>query len=178
MRLMTLPNSLSFSRFVLAPVAAWALIEDRTALTVLAFVLAIASDILDGRVARARQQTTRLGTLIDHGADATFVTIMLAGAALLGLVPGILPLLIAAAFLQYALDSGLPTGAPLRSSTLGRINGVGYFILAGVVIAVRHFPVFGFLTETLRAAAWCLVVTTLLSIATRARYTWQVRTQR
>ena len=177
MCLMTLPNGLSFSRFVLAPIAAWALIEDRTAVTVIAFVLAIASDILDGRVARARQQTTRVGTLIDHGADATFVTVMLASAAQLGLVPGALPLLIAAAFLQYALDSGLRVGAPLRSSSLGRANGIGYFVLAGVAIAVRHFPAFGFLSEALRVAAWCLVVTTLLSIATRARYVWRVRTQ-
>ena len=178
MRLMTLPNGLSFSRFVLAPIAAWALIEDRTALTVVAFVLAIVSDVLDGRVARARQQTTRVGTLIDHGADATFVTVMLASAAELGLVPGALPLLIVAAFLQYALDSGPRAGAPLRSSSLGRVNGIGYFVLVGVAVAVRHFPAFGGLAEALRAAAWCLVVTTLLSIAARAWYAWRVRTQR
>ena len=178
MRLMTLPNGLSFARFVLAPIAAWALLEDRTAVTVIAFLLAIASDILDGRVARARQQTTHLGTLIDHGADATFVTVMLASAAELGLVPGVLPSLIAAAFLQYALDSGLRAGTPLRSSVLGRVNGIGYFVLVGVAIAVRHFSVFDFLTDVLRAAAWCLVVTTVLSIATRARHAWRVRAQR
>lgn len=178
MRLMTLPNALSLSRFVLAPIAAWALIGDRMVLSVIAFVLAIASDVFDGRVARARQQTTRLGTLIDHGADATFVTVMLASAAWLGLVPGALPLLIAVAFLQYALDSGLGAGRPLRGSSLGRINGIGYFVLAGVAIAVQHLSIFGFLAEVLRVAAWGLVATTLLSIATRARYAWRMRTAR
>lgn len=171
------PNCLSLSRVVMAPVTAWSLLEGLAALSVVAFIAVILSDVLDGRVARARGQTSAFGTLLDHGADATFVSVMLATAAVMGSIPGALPVLIVVAFVQYALDSGASASAAPRSSQLGRINGLAYYVMVACVIAAHHFFPLGLFAVGLRALAWMLVGTTALSIVSRAAYAWQVRRQ-
>ena len=49
-------------------------------------------------------------------------------------IPAPLPLLVAAAFLQYVLDSRALAGSTLQASMLGRGNGICYFILTGLAI--------------------------------------------
>ena len=46
------------------------------------FLLAVASDLVDGALARRRDQVTKIGGLIDHAADATFVTVTITCMAL------------------------------------------------------------------------------------------------
>ena len=65
------------------------------------------------------------------------MTAGLTGAALAGAVPLVLPVLIAVAFGQYVFDSYLVHRQKrLRMSTIGRWNGIGYFVPL-VVIAAR-----------------------------------------
>ncbi|MEX2480080.1 MAG: CDP-alcohol phosphatidyltransferase family protein [Gammaproteobacteria bacterium] len=177
MSLLNTPNCLSLSRVLMAPLTAWLLHEGLALLSVVAFMLVILSDVLDGRVARARAQVSVLGTLLDHGADAVFVSVMLATAAVLGLIPGALPMLIVVAFVQYALDGGAPVGAAPRGSQLGRINGIAYYVMVACIMAVHHFFPVGLFADGVRALAWVLVMTTSLSILSRAAYVWRVRRQ-
>lgn len=167
---LTVPNVLSLSRLPLAAGVVWALFADRISIGMLLFALAVLSDVLDGRLARARHQTTRLGTLLDHGADASFVTAVTTAAAVLGLLPGLLPPLIAIAFLQYLLDSHVLTGASLRRSQLGRYNGIAYYCIAGAALAVGHLdspppP----LLEALNGCGLLLIASTLVSMIQRLR---------
>ncbi|MEQ8234689.1 MAG: CDP-alcohol phosphatidyltransferase family protein [Gammaproteobacteria bacterium] len=166
---LTLPNALSLGRLLLTLPLAWALAENRPVVGIPLFALAVASDLLDGRLARARGQTTRLGTLLDHGADACLVVTLSAGAAMLGLLPAALAPLIAFAFVQYVLDSRVIDGAPLKGSRLGRWNGIAYYVAAGGALAARHLGSPPALVGILHVLGWLLVASTLLSIAARLR---------
>ncbi|RUQ87883.1 CDP-diacylglycerol--glycerol-3-phosphate 3-phosphatidyltransferase [Labedella gwakjiensis] len=81
-----MPNTITIVRILLAPVFLWLLFADdgaggglRWAATAL-FVLAIATDGIDGHIARSRNQVTDLGKLLDPIADK-----VLTGAALVAL---------------------------------------------------------------------------------------------
>ncbi len=67
----TVPNILSASRF---PLAAAFLVSEQTPVRVALIGAASLTDVLDGWLAR-RQQTTRLGALLDPIADKTFVLV-------------------------------------------------------------------------------------------------------
>ena len=81
-RIWTIPNMISVLRLLGVPLFLWLVLgpqADRWALGVLA--AAGLSDWLDGKIARAWNQTSRLGTLLDPMADRLYIF-----AALLGLV--------------------------------------------------------------------------------------------
>ena len=142
---------------------------------------AISTDYFDGIVARRHGTASAGGQLFDHATDCVFVTACLTGAALAGLVPLVLPVLIAVAFGQYVFDSyWLHRRKQLRMSTIGRWNGIGYFVPLVVLAAVRLEVVptlVPLLTSTSRAAAYVLVVTTLVSIVDRATVARQERSR-
>ena len=134
--------------------------------------VALATDYADGIVARRRGTASPAGQLFDHGTDCLFVTAGLTGAALAGLVPPALPVLIAIAFGQYVFDSYLVHRQKrLRMSTIGRWNGIGYFVPL-VVIGAARLDVVPSLTGTLllvaRLTAYALIASTVVSIVDRA----------
>ena len=174
-RLLTLANAISAVRFIAAPFSLAAVLGGEWSLAALLFVGAVASDFVDGWVARHRNTVSALGGVFDHAADAVFVTLTLWGIAYSeaqvrsDVVPGILPLFIALAFLQYLLDSKALAGQALRTSVLGRINGIAYFVVVGVVV-IRNALEVGWLPD--EAIYWaCLVVllSTLVSMLDRLR---------
>jgi CDP-diacylglycerol--glycerol-3-phosphate 3-phosphatidyltransferase len=135
-------------------------------LAALVLAAAVATDVLDGRVARRRGTSGSLGAVFDHGADCLFVTAGLAAGAMRGAFPWILPVLVAAAFVQYVADSyWVYRERALHASTLGRWNGILYFVpLAGdmlVRIGLRAIH------PVVIALAWLLVVSTVISMGER-----------
>lgn len=162
----TLADWLSLARLVLAPAAAWALTGGAAWTAAGLFALAVLTDVLDGRLARRHGVATVRGTLLDHGADAVFVTTVLATAAVLGLIPLLLPPMIALAFLQYARDLGRARIVPV--AWLGRVNGIGYYVLAAAaLLAPVSDAVPGFAAGR-AALAWLLVASTLAAMGLRA----------
>ncbi len=84
-----------------------------------------------------------------------------------------MPALVALAFLQYTLDSRVlnaangGAGAGLVASSLGRWNGIGYFVPLGTVV-VRDALGLGWPGRGLvLALGWGLVASTVLSMADR-----------
>jgi len=128
--------------------------------------VAIASDVVDGPVARRLGSASAAGRLFDHTADVLFVTSGLAAGAVRGAFPWGLPVLVGAAFAQYVLDSYVIDRArQLRPSRLGRYNGILYFVPLGVDIVVRlggHA-----LRPLLTTIVWLLVASTVLSMGER-----------
>lgn len=175
MRFATLPHVLSLSRVALIPAIAGAILRDAGAVSIGIFSIAVITDVLDGRIARRRQQTSQLGTVLDHGSDAAFVVAVCALCAYLGLLPAILAPLIAIAFIQYLLDSRTMEGARLRPSGIGRFNGIAYFAIAGCAIVVHHFANVPVIVSALRALGWFLVATTVFSIFERAIHVLRAR---
>lgn len=164
----TFANALTFSRLVVAPLCAAAILEERALLAFLLFSVAAATDFGDGRVARLRGEVSRLGGLFDHATDATFVSLGLLAVALRGDITLWLPVLIAAAFVQYALDSRVHARRPLRTSALGRANGIAYFVFLGIVL-VRDALGFASLgAAPVAVVAWLLLASTLVSMLDRA----------
>lgn len=144
------------------------------ALAGLALAAAIATDLLDGPMARRRGTASAAGGVFDHTTDCLFVTAGLAAGAGRGVFPWVLPVLVAAAFAQYAADSyWLHRGRSLRTSRLGRWNGILYFTPLGGDILIR-LGLSG-LQPVLTVLVWALVVTTVLSMGERL---WAVRALR
>lgn len=166
-------NALTVLRLLAAGPTTWLLVHPDSGpdgLLAVLVALAVLTDVLDGRVARARGTASDRGRLYDHGTDFLYVTSGLAGAASAGLVTPVLPVLITVAFTQYVLDSYfLHRQKRLRMSTLGRWNGILYFVPLVGFAAARVAPAgpADLLNRTATAIGYLLVVTTALSIVDR-----------
>jgi phosphatidylglycerophosphate synthase len=168
-RWLTWANGVTALRLVAAPACACALLDGAHGVAAALFALAVATDVVDGRLARRRGEASPLGGLLDHATDATFVAVGLGALAATGEVPVLLPLLVAAAFAQYVFDSRAHVGAPLRGSALGRWNGIAYFVALGVPVVRDALGLAWPGPAWVRAFAWLLVASSLLSIADRVR---------
>jgi phosphatidylglycerophosphate synthase len=98
------------------------------------------SDFVDGRVARRARSTDAFGRWLDNLADVFFVLTALTCEVLAGAIPAYIPVLIAASFVQYAIDSILISGssAPVKSR-LGHWGGVVNFALV-LLLAFAPYP--------------------------------------
>ena len=175
---MTWANALTAVRLAIALPCALAITRAQWTLAGALFVVAVATDVFDGIVARRRNEASTLGGLLDHSVDAAFVTVTLAALATIGAVPVPLPALAITAFAQYVWDSKALTGAPLRASVLGRWNGIGYFALVGTATLKGPFGADWLPDVAVLGAGWTLVVTTLASMTDRALALWRVRRAR
>src|SRR5215211_378265 len=87
-RVWTLPNLLSFLRLAGAPVVLWLIIGPQAdGLAVLVLALGGFTDWLDGYLARAWHQTSRIGQMLDPIADRLYILAVLLGLALRGIIP-------------------------------------------------------------------------------------------
>lgn len=87
-RILTIPNLLSFARLLGVPVFVWLILVPQA--DVAAFVLlalAGASDWVDGALARALNQRSRLGILLDPLADRLYIAATLVALAIRELIP-------------------------------------------------------------------------------------------
>ena len=103
-RIVTIPNALSFLRLLGVPLFLWLVLgphADGWAVALL--IVSGATDWLDGKIARATGQISRLGQLLDPLADRLYIAATLVGLALRGLVPWWLLVLLLARDLVLAV---------------------------------------------------------------------------
>jgi cardiolipin synthase len=87
-RILTLPNALSLVRLAGAPLVLWLIIGPQAdGLAVLVLALGGFTDWLDGYLARAWHQTSRIGQMLDPVADRLYILAVLFGLALREIVP-------------------------------------------------------------------------------------------
>ncbi len=141
----------------------------------LLLLLAIGTDLLDGFLARRLGQASNQGGLLDHGADCLFVTCALGGLASANWVPWLLPALIPLAFVQYVFDSRALAGQRLRTNRIGKANGIGYFVLTGLIVFPQWLGLAWLPAVWAYAAAWLLVASTLLSMVERLAFLLRAR---
>src|SRR5215831_20169404 len=168
-------NALTAVRLLLVlPMTAALARPDLLAPGVVAFGLcvAIATDYLDGPIARRTGTASARGMLFDHSTDCLFVTGGLAGAAAAGAITPILPALIPFAFGQYVVDSYIwHRQRQLRASFLGRWNGILYFVPLVLIAAARlsaPSSFASFLQLAARGLGYLLAASTVASMIDRA----------
>jgi cardiolipin synthase (CMP-forming) len=84
----TLPNILTFTRLVAAPIVGYFVLHDHHAWALGLFAYAGVTDAVDGWIARRWNQKTVVGTVIDPMADKALMTILTVCLAVKGLLPG------------------------------------------------------------------------------------------
>jgi len=135
-------------------------------LALIAWVVALVTDFLDGPIARRRGTVSALSGTFDHTSDFLFVVSGIFAGASRGAFPWILPICITAAFAQYAIDSyWIHRQIRLRGSKLGRYNGMLYFVPPCMDILIRLGV--RFLQPLLTLLVWMLVLSTLVSMSQR-----------
>ena len=87
-RILTVPNAISVARLAGVPVFLWLVLGPKADWWAVALlVVAGLSDWLDGKLARAWNQQSRLGQVLDPAADRLYIAATLAGLAIRGIIP-------------------------------------------------------------------------------------------
>ncbi len=134
-RVFTLPNALSLLRLFMVPLVVALLLARSDRLAAAFFVLAAATDFLDGRIAR-RAGPTRLGRILDPVADR----LMLSSVAVVLAVRGLLPAWAVAILVGrdlLALAGSLIVGSKIRVNREGKAATA---VLMGAVALVVIIP--------------------------------------
>ncbi len=164
----TWANLLTLLRLCSIAPCVWGIASGHWVVAAITFTIAVGTDLLDGPVARRFDHASALGGLLDHATDALFVSACLLALALVGHVPLALPVLVAAAFVQYTLDSRALAGKHLRASWLGRGNGIAYFVAVGIPV-IRNALGWSWPPDAwITLLGWLLVLTSLISMLDRA----------
>ena len=166
-QILSLPNLLSLSRVGLAIIMAWNVYHSNWYISVAILWTAIFTDLLDGYLARKKNLTSAIGGLIDHGSDAFFVTFTIAALTHHEWAPVMLVCIIPAAFIQYMLDSKALAGQPLKASSLGKYNGISYFVFVGFPVMQLALEITLIPFDWFVWIGWGLVVTSAISMVDR-----------
>ncbi len=106
-RVLTIPNGISAARLLGVPVFLWLVLGPRTATAdawaVGILIASAASDWLDGKIARAFNQESRLGQVLDPAADRLYIAATLIALAVRAIIPWWLVGLLAARELAVAV---------------------------------------------------------------------------
>ena len=137
-----LPNSLTIFRIVALPFCAYALFKNggedenwRIIAFTLFFIVGL-SDILDGKIARDRNQITEFGKLLDPIADKAMLATATVGASLLGYLSWWITVIflireVAVTILRFAVikKGVIPASKGGKLKTFFQNFGVGFYIL-------------------------------------------------
>lgn len=142
MRDINLPNALTIFRILALPFCAYALFKnggDDDSWRIIAFTLFFIvglSDILDGRIARSRNQITEFGKLLDPIADKAMLATASIGASLLGMLSWWVTAIflireVAVTILRFAVikNGVIPASKGAKLKTFFQNFGVGFYIL-------------------------------------------------
>jgi cardiolipin synthase len=90
-RVLTIPNAISAARLAGVPVFLWLVLGPRTAAAdgwaVALLIAAGLSDWLDGKIARALNQASRLGQVLDPAADRLYIAATVVALAVRAIIP-------------------------------------------------------------------------------------------
>ena len=142
MKDLNLPNALTIFRILALPFCAYALFKnggDDDSWRIIAFTLFFIvglSDILDGKIARSRNQITEFGKLLDPIADKAMLATASIGASLLGMLSWWVTAIflireVAVTILRFAVikNGVIPASKGAKLKTFFQNFGVGFYIL-------------------------------------------------
>ncbi|GMA27284.1 CDP-alcohol phosphatidyltransferase family protein [Arenivirga flava] len=142
-RILTVPNLLSMLRLALVPLFLWLIVSGDDVAALVVLVVASCTDFLDGKLARAWNQITRLGQQLDPAADKLYMLAALIGFTVRELVPAWLLAAIVLRELVLLVIGIVLTRhgiGPLPSSRLGKIATFVLFTAIPVLMLAHAFP--------------------------------------
>ena len=154
----TVPNLISIARLLLVPVFAVLALREQDAWALAVLVVAGASDWLDGRLARALNQQSRLGELLDPAADRLFILVTLLVLASRAVVPWWLVVVIVGRDLLLTLVLGVLMARRVGPLPVHFVGKAGTFALlyALPLLLLAHWP--GALGATADVAGWAMAL--------------------
>jgi CDP-diacylglycerol--glycerol-3-phosphate 3-phosphatidyltransferase len=166
---MGLPDQLTLARIAAVPVVLLLFeldFQGHDYWATAVFAAAMATDWLDGRIARRRGRTSALGSLLDPIADKILVLAVLIELVDLGVLAGwMVALIVAREFLVSGLRlAAIERGVVLHARDLGKVKTWAQAIAAGL----GGLAAAGALDETV--AQWALVVALVLTLLSGLDY--------
>jgi cardiolipin synthase len=167
-----LPNFISIARLVLAPVVIDTMVSGRWRVAFFIFLAAVASDGLDGWLARTFSLRSELGALLDALADKVLIVSVVAALLTVEQIPVTLAILVisrdvmivGAVVISSLVDRPLEIRPLLGSKT----NTLAQFILLAAFLAKQAFQIeLGFFVNSLE------VMVAVLTIASGSVYLWR-----
>ena len=167
---MNTPNKLTLFRILLIPlfmvVALYEITPFPTVVALVVFILACATDWLDGYLARKNNEVTNFGKIVDPLADKMLVT-----AALLCLVndnlvsPWIAIIILAREFIVSGIRiSAASEGNVIAASMWGKVKTVWQFIAICITLVLANFTAtFAFTKIIIDVCMWGAAVLTVIS---------------
>jgi cardiolipin synthase (CMP-forming) len=161
-RVVTIPNAISVARLAGVPVFLWLVLGPRSQAgdwwAVGLLIAAGLSDWLDGKIARALNQQTRLGQLLDPAADRLYIVATVAALAIRAIIPwwlvGVLAAreLLLAAVLAVLRHRGYE---PLQVSFVGKAATLALLYAFPLLFLGAHTASY---SETARIAGWAFAI--------------------
>ncbi|NDU76439.1 CDP-alcohol phosphatidyltransferase family protein [Actinomadura sp. DSM 109109] len=134
-RIFTVPNVLSLARLLGVPLFLWLVLVEADWWALGLLVFAGLSDWLDGKLARAFDQTSRLGMVLDPAADRLYILATLVGLTIRDIIPLWLVLLLVAREVSI-----LPIAPIVRRLGYGGTLPVHFIGKAATMCLLYSFP--------------------------------------
>jgi cardiolipin synthase (CMP-forming) len=161
-RILTIPNVISMARLAGVPVFLWLILGPRTrsadSWAVVLLFAAGASDWLDGKIARALNQQTRLGQLLDPAADRLYIVATIVALAIRAIIPWwLVGILVARELvLGIALVALRTRGyGPLQVSFVGKAATLNLLYAFPLLLLGSHQGIFA---EIARVVGWAMAI--------------------
>ena len=173
---MNLPTSLTLLRIFFIPLVVVLLLtkgENMDLWAVGVFLVAAATDLFDGYLARKRSQVTTVGILLDPIADKLLTSAAFISLVELQLVPAWMVVIIVGRELAITGLRSIASaeGFQLRPSELGKTKTVFQVVAISVIILETRYPA----VETLGTVLLWMVV--LFAVVSALQYSWLFRRQ-
>lgn len=162
------PNHLTWFRLIVAPVVPFVFIYDGNAYKWIAcaiYVTAALTDLVDGILARRRQQITALGKILDPIADKVLIVGALAALAINGVLNAwwLIPIIFREISVTVARFLLIPKNQIVAAQKSGKIK-----------VVIQHVAILFFFLLSLRLTAFEGLYTTILYILAYATLTLAV----
>jgi cardiolipin synthase len=161
-RVVTIPNAISVARLLGVPVFLWLVLGPRSTTgdwwAVGLLIAAAASDWLDGKIARAFNQESRLGQVLDPAADRLYIVATVVALAVRGIIPWWLLGLLAARELVLGvvlLVLRRHSYGPLQVSFVGKAATAALLYAFPLLFLGSHTASY---SEAARIAGWAFAI--------------------
>lgn len=164
---MSIPNIITLGRILLVPVIVWAIASGQMAIAFVLFLIAGASDAVDGYLAKRFNMVTEIGRLLDPLADKALLVSIYVALGIVDFIPRWLVILvvsrdlmiIGAVIVSWLVEKPVP----LKPLMVSKLNTVAQVLFAGLVLATRGFGLHPYPLDVALMAA--VTILTLLSVA-------------